>query len=552
MPKSVTRRLIARESNGAHIGTSWYGISRVILNPDNPTLKASATKRLCSKPPIIAPRMDDIFKQYVDVFLNTFLTPLAFDTDLSFETWIQNTNYPMTRKQELQQVFDRINGKYQKSHNRTKCFMKEEEYDDFDKHARGIFSRVDEFKVNLGPCIKQIENVLYKRPEFVKHIPVSERPAYLSNLLGGIGNLFETDYTAFESHFTEQLMEITDLRFFRYMTKQIPNDQCKVMADSLSGINKLSFRSFSYEVEASRLSGEMTTSCFNGFANWVANSLVVSYTNWYKELYGIVPDQFYQIPNFDKDWVLKYYKVMAVEGDDGLCRNHIKPNVNLFKQLGLTIKMEEHFTLGDSKFCGILYDEETKDSLTSPIKQIINFGWVGQRYVGSKATTKLSLLRCKALSLLSSFPNCPIIAPAAKAYIRLTNRYHANAEHRLKTTYFDDYKRSTFKMPVKDIVPKISDGSRNTIFKHFGISPERQATIEAYFNNLTKIEPIPIDLLRLEISNDFIEFSNRYVYALNSDETKRKYCVSPQITELSLQRELNIPKWKKDVNPLFP
>lgn len=516
-----TKRLIAAESSGFHVGDEFTGISRVITNADPPTMMASVVKRIGNRPPHINFRNFKLFYKYVDIFLETFLVPLESDTDLSFETWLSHTSYTERQKIALTKLHVDTNGVYDRDiHRHAKCFMKEESYDDYDKHARGIFSRVDEFKVNFGPIVKAIEHRVYQRPEFIKHVPVSDRARYLTELLCGEGIFMETDYTAYESHFTSLMMQLLDLHLFRYMTKNIQNDQIKLMANDLSEINKLIFTQFTAQLPASRLSGEMTTSLFNGFANWVTNSFVIAYSNWHKNSFDTIPISFdaLTLDVIDREWVLKHYRPMGVEGDDGLTLNPFPISSDLFKEIGFTIKIEIHERIGGSKFCGILFAEESLDTLTDPIKQLINFGWVPGKYVGAKKTVKLALLRSKAMSLLSSFPNCPIVAPAAKAVVRLTNRYHSSALRILKRT--DKFLLGIVKVPAMLISPQISIHSRMVIEDHFHIPIERQFLIENWFNSLSMIKPIPYDLVDMEISRDFVEFSERYVLSLTELKSK--------------------------------
>ena len=201
-------------------------------------------------------------RRFVSKWLKRNLPPLPADTDYSFESWLRDTNYPDWRKEELKSAYSEIENKYDKKYYRVKCFMKDETYMTA-KHARGIFARSDYAKCLLGPFFKRIEERLYNLPQFIKHIPVCDRPQYISNMLDVPGAKYiATDYTSYESHFSQEVMRNCEFVLYRHMTKLCPDQKFFkwAMDNVLAGYNTCTFKRFKLGIQATRMSGEMCTS----------------------------------------------------------------------------------------------------------------------------------------------------------------------------------------------------------------------------------------------------------------------------------------------------
>ncbi len=162
------------------------------------------------------------FDAFVQGWLHQHLTPLDPDTDVSVNTWLGGTNYPMWRRKQLAAVYQKfLETGYTLLIYLVNMFVKDEQYSEY-KHARCINSRSDEYKCIVGPYMKAIENVLYNRPEFIKHVPVALRPAYIRQHLEREGvNYVATDYTSFEALFTPELMAACEMRLYEYMLPHV-------------------------------------------------------------------------------------------------------------------------------------------------------------------------------------------------------------------------------------------------------------------------------------------------------------------------------------------
>lgn len=226
-------------------------------------------KRFLAKPPELSGRHRRGLKRFVAKWLRDNLTPLAADTDVSFDTWIENTNYERWRKDQLAETYHSNGGVWQEGkHTAVNSFVKDEFYLEY-KHPRLINSRHDMFKCVSGPYFKLIEKELFSLPWFIKKIPVSERADYIMDRVYTPGGVYiATDYTAFETHFTKEMMQIVEFQLYKYLTRNLPSKHDFYgMLEVISGVNKLYSHNFSVELEATRMSGEMCTSLGNGFSN---------------------------------------------------------------------------------------------------------------------------------------------------------------------------------------------------------------------------------------------------------------------------------------------
>ncbi len=207
---------------------------------------AGVAKRAATATPPPDRKLLRQLRKFVRRWCRKHLAQLPADTDVSFETWLSNTNYTETRKQELRRKHQACTNIWDPKYHICKCFMKDETYPTY-KHARGIYSRTDEFKCFVGPWFKAIEGVVYKHPAFIKHVAVLDRPQYIIDQLFRPGAVYmATDYTAFESLFVKELMYSCEFELYSYMTAHVPgsNDFMRACREVIAGGNVLQFRDF--------------------------------------------------------------------------------------------------------------------------------------------------------------------------------------------------------------------------------------------------------------------------------------------------------------------
>lgn len=421
-----------------------------------PTVLRGCLKRFCSNPPTPDKGLLRELRVFCWKYVRKNFVPLRPDHDLSFETWIAGTSYPSYRKEELAKVHREMAGQLSKKDLELKGFAKNETYMNF-KEARGINSRSDQYKVWVGPAFAAIEQVVYEHPAFIKHVPVPERPAYIINMLGGYpGPFYETDYTAFERHFTKHVMEALEFVLYKHMLQNFPRLLDDILP-VLAGTNTIHYKHFRLRIAARRMSGEMCTSLGNGFSNLVLAEFVA-----YKQGMSIVG---------------------VVEGDDGLFYTRAKLSETLFEQLGFTIKILSFPSLLRTSFCGLkMADDLTM--LSDPCKVLANFGWTHSPQMWGGFRVRRELLRAKALSLLYERPNCPILSALALRVIEITGGYAA----RFGESWYERWQHSAVLSQQQQTLLKASQGpslvARRDFEEIYGVPVQIQLQCESYLKTI--------------------------------------------------------------------
>jgi len=473
---------------------------------DRDTMLAGAAKRFASEPPVPEEELLNEFTDFVDQWLVKNLVPLAPDVDTSVDTWLKTANYPLWRKLDLINKFDKLATIWDDpKYTWVKSFMKDEGYAcDGYKHARGINSRTDEYKCAVGPIFHLIEKEVFKHPAFIKKVPVKDRAAYIMERLYRVGARYMcTDYTAYESHFTKIMMMAGEFRLYKYMTKFLPEkrDFDKHMDEVLSGTNRLTFKFFIMWIEATRMSGEMCTSLGNGFSNLMAFLFAC------RKAGG--------------------EGIAVVEGDDCIGDpGSVVPTAEFFKRMGLTIKLEAVDDIARASFCGLIFDTVDLEIVTDPKKVLASFGWTSNRYARAKSSKMRELLKCKALSLASQYPACPIITELAHYVLRNTRNVTVTA----KTFWsLDWYQREKLLVDFKckvtnygfyfhqiDITRK-EPGLRTRVLveEMYGITIAQQLELEQQLRN--KIDFEPIDVRGISFPDSWEEYFQWYALNVQID-----------------------------------
>jgi len=451
--------------------------------------------RICTLQPNHDKALRKRFTRFVRDFVNNNFVPFDPSLDISVDWWLENTSYPGWRKIELYDAIDRTLGVLSLRDFICKCFVKDETYMGY-KHARAIFSRSDAFKAYAGPIFKRIEEVVYEHPSFIKHIPIPDRPGYITNMCYAPGAKYAaTDYTSYESHFTKSMMEDCEFILYDHMVSCHPeaSSKMKVIKKVLSGRNKCLFKRFNLTLDATRMSGEMCTSLGNGFANLM----------------------FFLFACHEEGIVCKG----VVEGDDGLfaCTPRL-PNKQTFENLGLTIKIDEHYGLETASFCGIIYDRMDNVNVTDPREILVNFGWSKTKYVGVKQSRKLELLRAKSLSFAYQYRGCPIVQSLAHYGLRVTRhidlRRYINKCRSLSQWERDqlieamNWYSKVDKDKLKMSVPM---NTRLLVQTQFDISLEHQIIIERYLDNLQTLQQLDLPEIYINMPEVCKDYFAKYV-----------------------------------------
>jgi len=459
---------------------------------DSSTMRAGAQSRFCRRPPIPDPIVLRRFRDFVADWLRSNLVPLARDTDVSFDTWLDGTNYPMWRKNELILEHQRLlESGWDRHMALVKMFIKAEQYAAGYKHARCINSRSDAYKTRVGPYMKVIENEIYKLKQFIKHVPVAHRPAYVREHLEREGvNYVATDYTAFEALFVPQIMEACEMQLYEYMLQYVDGgrDTIDLIRRVQLGTNTCHGKYLSVKVRGKRMSGEMCTSLGNGFTNLMA-MLFVCHDIGSRNVEG------------------------CVEGDDGLfSMEGPTPTTADFERLGLIIKLETHPDVSTASFCGMIFDTKDEIIISDVMAHLCRFGWTSARYAKSNERVLLRLLRSKALSLLYSYPGCPVLWKLARYGLRITQS--------IKNDDLSKYDDTWWKRQMAELNTKVdfmdvwsrtpTHASRLLVEEKYGLSVPDQLTIESYLDSLNTLQQLDHPIIDSYMHPDWGHYSALY------------------------------------------
>jgi len=370
----------------------------------------------------------------------------------SFDKWISSTSYSEQRKDELREAYDKLKGgrptSQQASHIDT--FVKTEFYPCY-KHARMINSRSDAFKAWSGPRFKAIEKVVYNLPQFIKHTPVNERPAKVRSLKQAGRHYYQTDFTAYESHFTAKLMDICECELYRWCLSD--DRDAEFLCNTLKGKNRMRTRTgVRADIDARRMSGDMCTSLGNGFTNSMLTEFLVH----------------------EKGGKLEGF----VEGDDGLFSTDVHLDGTDYANLGFTIKIEEVDDPCKASFCGMIFSE-SGEIIRDPRRFLMGFGWTSSFIMaGNKIMEELQL--AKSLSAIQETGQCPIVGKMARhAYLKTCHRHP-----RFDPTSWKDCnmaKQNFDLFSITEFQPK--DDTRELFSEMYGISIPAQLEIEDAIDN---------------------------------------------------------------------
>jgi len=370
---------------------------------DRDTMVAGYLHRMCREhlentqinPKILTDFRNFVYRKALDTF-----DAIDADFDPSFDSWIENTNYPKWRKDQLRNTWNQAERTLRVKDHVVKAFMKHERYPKY-KHARGIYSRTDTFKAFSGPVFKEIERVVFAFKGFIKKIPVSERPNFIMDNICIEGYKYMiSDFSSFESSFGDLIQR--NCEFCAYYALVGRNEPMRrvlnICENVICGPQRIYFRHFQAFIVARRMSGEMCTSLGNGLTNMMVNLF-----NF--ERCGLPEPKF------------------IVEGDDGLFTvpsDREPPSPDLYRELGFTIKTDCVENLEEASFCGLVFDSVERINVTDPLAYMCKFGWMNGMYHNSAPRKLQTLLRVKALSCAYSYPGMPILWTMAKRVLKHT------------------------------------------------------------------------------------------------------------------------------------
>jgi hypothetical protein len=384
--KRPPRRRMFRRLN--HCAVPGYAPLCVDTN-DPETVEVAFKARLMRKIPVANPARLLRFEKFVEAYVEKHIRKTK---TLSYSDWRSSTHYDAVRLAQLDAAYESLRGGMPTKRERSSidAFNKAESYPCI-KPGRMINSRIDKAKVWMGPKIKPIEDVTYELPEFVKHIPVVDRPKAVAAFKKTGRKFYQTDYTAYESHFIPPFMRICECKLYKHA---LPGDpEVDAMCETLMGDNRMHTRTgVKAVVKGRRMSGDMCTSLGNGFTNLMLAKFLA----------------------YEKGGEITGF----VEGDDGLFASTVELTAEDFESMGFTIKIVEVTDPCTASFCGMVF-AESGEIIRDPYRFIENFGWT-RSFLGAGDQIMQQLLRAKALSTAYETPQCPIVGAFARHALSVT------------------------------------------------------------------------------------------------------------------------------------
>jgi hypothetical protein len=510
---SVKVRSLERERKPV-LTHSGFGDSRISEPyPDTTSTTnavAAACGRLLKQTPKPNPAELKKFRRFVHKEIRRLFRKLKLEDIKSVEEWIRTRNRPGSWKQELLRELANVEGDVTKFTDKQikqiLAHIKQETYPEF-KYPRGIFARQNPNKLFFGPIISAMEDIVYENEQFIKHVPVADRPAYISQMLGDFPHFACSDFKSFEGSFSREFQEACELQFFLYMIEDLPSSmryqyqdmfkEC-ILKDKEIGMSRGEIK---LKVKGLRMSGEMWTSLANG----VSNLLLWRY--------------------FCKQNGVEC--VGVVEGDDGLFgfRSLSKvPTTDQFTSLGFECKIVMAEDLLKASFCGIVFDPSVNVNITDPRPFLASLAWLPYRYKDFGPGKKKALMRAKALSFLFQYPGCPIIQSAGLWILRRTAGVDIHWVKE-KSGFFNAYEEDAYAdifIKKFSAVP-VAETTRELMSEQFGIPISDQIDIEHFFDNLESSEfTYPDRIFNCLFPDDWVLFAHDYKYKPISDVKKIK------------------------------
>jgi len=465
-----------------------------IRDPDS--LLMGTMKRVATLMPSIDLQLLEEFKSYFITFMNKELKDciIPLDEDLTIETWLKQTNYTETRKQQLRKAAV-VHDVCQEKDFDVKEHTKHEPYLE-PKHLRGIYARVDKFKTKIGPCCFYIGKKFFKLKWFIKTITMTARAKFIfERYSAAFIKLCSNDFSQFEATFVVLLMQI-ELLFYEFCL-QLHKDNIELMTafrKAKTGINRIFSKWFSFFLRAKRYSGEMDTSLMNSLMNLVIILFMLFKSGHTDEFMNEYPP--------------------TVEGDDSVFAHLYDLDETILLRLGAKAKLQHHDNLNQASFCKIVFTDKTMSIVTNPLDAMLNFGYTNLYYINASDRTFMKLLRAKSMSLIYTYPQCPILKHLALYGLRMTQ--HIDDNHLIPLmknldTVKKDWFMEVFRHRHNYVLnAPIDDETRLLVEYSFNIQVSVQLDIEKYLDSLKTVQPLRIPHLYSLVDEGRVEQYHRF------------------------------------------
>lgn len=445
-----------------------------------------------------------LFGKFVHTWVRKHLRPLEDGPEFSFEGWLKETRYPEWRKEQLRTVREAYLGQgFDKKATANKAFTKAEFYvkPTMAIRPRQILAREDIAKMLLGPIVQAMTKAVMRLPWFVKVVPVCDRPMYINQWVHGTQYL-EVDYTAWESNFSRDLFSVCEFQLYDWLTTMLPEHQwfMRYCFNVLGGRNRIYSKHWMAQVDACRMTGEMTTSLGNGFTNL----MLVLFLFQMKGAQNVTG---------------------VVEGDDGLF-GFTGPSLTVedFAVLGVRAKVAVKQDLASCTFCSTAFNVPDNVNIVDPLKALLRCGWVHTKYLWSSNQTMVALVRARGMSLAYSNPGCPIVQELGWALIRMSEGVSYYKVLKVINKMADQYEQARFKQALNAELRRREPTTLSRLMceEVFGVPVETQIKMERYLATLSTLGPIQHSSV-----DDYMEKGWQECWQFGVVLSKHPYCNPP-------------------------
>lgn len=205
----------------------------------------------------------------------------------------------------------------------------------------------------------------------------------------------------------------------------------------------------------------------------------------------------------------------TVDGDDSIFAHLFDLDTSILVRLGANAKFQQHANLNEASFCKMVFNTTSIDIVTNPIDAMLNFGYTDLYYINASDKTFKTLIRAKSMSMLYTYPACPILKQLALYGLRVTQDVLDRDVLKLTKT-MDTYKKDIFLEVFSNrhslvLNKPVHIESRLMVEYSFGIIVQVQFLIEHYLESLVKIQPLIIpclqDLVGYQRQNCYYDYS---------------------------------------------
>lgn len=450
---------------------------------DSNSAMMGVLKRIAAEMPSIDVNLYEEFFEFSKIWINENLKDciIPLDEDMTVPTWLEQTTYKKVRKQQLHEESEKKPFCENKDFT-VKQHTKHESYSQ-PKHFRGIYSRVDFFKTKIGPFCFWIGKKFFALKWFVKNLPMTDRARFIyERYCPDWLKISSNDFTSFEATFVLLLMMI-ELYFYEFCLQLRPekDEIMKLLRRAKTLRSFIVSKWFIFSLIAKRFSGEMDTSLMNSLMNLLFILFLLFKSGETKAIVDAFPP--------------------TVEGDDSVFAHTVDLDESILLRLGANAKILHHDNLSDAQFCKIVFDEVSLAIVADPLESLLNFGYTGLLYLNASIHTHHSLIRAKAMSMLYTYPECPILRNLALYGLRVTQ--HITWKSVFKTfknvpMYKKEKLLEAFNARHSLVLTGvISIASRLLVESKFFIPVGVQIDIEKYLDSLMLVQPLTIPHLSL-------------------------------------------------------